>query len=128
MNRGGPPGGMPPPGGANPDPNPKPDPDPKPDPNPDPYPNPNPNSSPNPKQGLKAALEFESHARQPVVQELPIVNGSAQDWSVQAALKAEDFSGPPSLKVPAQPYTLPLPLTPNPNPNPNPDPNPNPNP
>ena len=52
-------------------------------------------------QGLKAALEFESHARQPVVQELPIVNGSAQDWSVQAALKAEDFSGPPSLKVPA---------------------------
>ena len=52
-------------------------------------------------QGLKAALEFESHARQPVVQELPIVNGSAQDWSVQAMLKAEDFSGPPSLKVPA---------------------------
>ena len=41
--------------------------------------------------GLKAALEFISPARQPVRQDLPIVNNSDSDWSVQASLKAEDF-------------------------------------
>ena len=52
--------------------------------------------------GLKAALEFISPARQPVRQDLPIVNNSDSDWSVQASLKAEDFSGPPNFKVPAK--------------------------
>ena len=52
--------------------------------------------------GLKAALEFVSAARQTVRQELPVVNGSEADWTVSAALKGDDFHGPPSFKVGAK--------------------------
>ena len=52
--------------------------------------------------GLKAGLEYATAARQPVKQELPVVNGSEVDWTVTAALKAEDFYGPNSVKISAK--------------------------
>eukprot|EP00965_Chrysotila_dentata_P068857 2275583-Pleurochrysis_carterae.AAC.7 len=60
----------------------------------------------------KASLEFTTPARQPVVQELPVVNGMDVDWTVSASLKGEGFSGPPSIKVaPKTTATYPLQFT-----------------
>jgi len=37
----------------------------------------------------------------PLRQELPIINGTAEDWTVTSSLRGEGFHGPPSVKVPA---------------------------
>jgi hypothetical protein len=34
-------------------------------------------------EGSKAELEFNTHARQSVVQEIPIINKSEEDWTIK---------------------------------------------
>lgn len=51
--------------------------------------------------GMRASLEFTTSARQPVRQELPVVNNTSTDWTISAQLRGEDFRGPPSVKVAA---------------------------
>ena len=53
--------------------------------------------------GVRASLHFGGPARQPVVQELPIVNGTDSEWTIHASFRgASSFSGPAHIKVPAK--------------------------
>eukprot|EP01065_Artemidia_motanka_P047272 TRINITY_DN736_c0_g1_i2.p1 TRINITY_DN736_c0_g1~~TRINITY_DN736_c0_g1_i2.p1 ORF type:complete len:2968 (+),score=1059.89 TRINITY_DN736_c0_g1_i2:73-8904(+) len=51
--------------------------------------------------GMKADLDFSCHARQVITQDIPITNKSAKDWTVQATLTGEYFSGPREVHVKA---------------------------
>eukprot|EP00742_Colponemidia_sp_Colp-10_P012089 GILJ01013522.1.p1 GENE.GILJ01013522.1~~GILJ01013522.1.p1 ORF type:complete len:1736 (+),score=300.62 GILJ01013522.1:326-5209(+) len=51
--------------------------------------------------GMKAELEFHCPARQLIVQDIPITNGSDSEWVVAAILQGEFFSGPREIRVPA---------------------------
>ena len=63
--------------------------------------------------GVKAALEFVTPARMPLRQELPVINGTQDDWTISAAIKGEGFHGPASVKIPAgQSGSYPLDFTP----------------
>ena len=56
-----------------------------------------------PAPGVRASLHFGGPARQPVVQELPIVNGTDSEWTIHASFRgASSFSGPAHIKVPAK--------------------------
>lgn len=50
--------------------------------------------------GIEATLEFVGPARSPLLQELPVVNGTDVEWNVTATLRGGDFSGPASIRVP----------------------------
>lgn len=51
--------------------------------------------------GMKAELEFHCPARQLIVQDIPITNGSESEWVVAAILQGEFFSGPREVRIPA---------------------------
>jgi hypothetical protein len=63
-------------------------------------------------QSKKTSIEFSVPARQSVVQDIPLSNGSGADWTLSAAIRGEGaalFKGPPRLVVPANgraSYTL----------------------
>jgi hypothetical protein len=48
----------------------------------------------------KPTLEFKGPARSKIVQEIPIVNESDNDWSLVAMATGQSFSGPKTLNVP----------------------------
>jgi len=50
--------------------------------------------------GTRADLSFSCPARQAISQDIPIINHSEQEWSIQAALNGKYFSGPKEFKVP----------------------------
>jgi hypothetical protein len=53
-------------------------------------------------EGPERVLEFTTHARQAITQDIPIVNGTDTTWAIRATLKgSSEFSGPPILKIPA---------------------------
>eukprot|EP00759_Apiculatamorpha_spiralis_P010205 PhF_6_TR17060/c1_g1_i1/m.26073 len=59
--------------------------------------------------GMKAELEFNCPARQQIVQEIPITNGSDREWVITATIQGEYFSGAKEIRVPAgrtRSYTL----------------------
>ena len=51
--------------------------------------------------GMKADLEFICNARQVIQQELPLTNKTAKDWTIQAVLTGEYFSGAREIVVKA---------------------------
>jgi hypothetical protein len=50
--------------------------------------------------GTRAELSFSCPARQAISQDIPIINHSEQEWSIQAALNGKYFSGSKEFKVP----------------------------
>lgn len=48
-------------------------------------------------RGRHAHLEFNTHAMQPITQDIPLVNPSTADWPLIASLSGGGFSGPESL-------------------------------
>ncbi|KAI9094050.1 hypothetical protein DFS34DRAFT_665616 [Phlyctochytrium arcticum] len=50
-------------------------------------------------EGSRAALEFMVPARQTVMQDIPIINRTADDWSLKANIQGggKEFNGPPTL-------------------------------
>jgi hypothetical protein len=51
--------------------------------------------------GTRAELLFSCPARQSITQEIPIINHSAQPWTVTAAIMGDRFKGGKDLQVPA---------------------------
>lgn len=51
--------------------------------------------------GVLATLEFDTHARETIVQDIPVFNTSQNAWSLRAELSGQYFSGPDRLAVPA---------------------------
>ncbi|KAJ3053490.1 Cilia- and flagella-associated protein 47 [Rhizophlyctis rosea] len=61
-------------------------------------------------EGSKAELEFTTPARQPLSQEIPIVNKTDEDWTIKAHLQGLNFQVPQSITVKARTST-PIPIT-----------------
>ncbi|KAI8929614.1 hypothetical protein BC831DRAFT_443384 [Entophlyctis helioformis] len=55
--------------------------------------------------GSKAELEFQIPARQSIVQDIPIINRTDEDWTIKATLQGQFFSCPYSMTAKAQSVT-----------------------
>ncbi|KAJ3044775.1 Cilia- and flagella-associated protein 47 [Rhizophlyctis rosea] len=61
-------------------------------------------------EGSKAELEFTTPARQPLTQDIPIVNKTDEDWTIKAHLQGTTFHTPQTLTARAR-TTTPIPIT-----------------
>ncbi|KAI8898560.1 hypothetical protein BC833DRAFT_589330 [Globomyces pollinis-pini] len=52
-------------------------------------------------EGSRAELSFHTKAKQSIIQEIPILNPSTDDWPVKAHLQGQYFTGPFSINVKA---------------------------